>query len=106
MLFYASLRLFNWFTGDPKWDRDFWAEIICVVVHRHHTALRLTRPKRVLKLLVLPLLTSCVLSPVHRAVSLLKPAKELLQCSLPAAPACEDLPLLRGTPAALTEFDG
>jgi hypothetical protein len=65
MLFYASLRLFNWSTDDPKWDRDFWAEIIFVVAHRHHTALRLTRPKRVLKPLVLSPLTSCVLSPVH-----------------------------------------
>jgi hypothetical protein len=26
--------------------------------------------------------------------------------SLSAASACEDLPLLRGTPTALTEFDG
>lgn len=61
MLFHASLRLFNWSTGDPLWERDFSAEIIFVVAHRHHTALRLTRPKRVRKPLVLPLLTSCVL---------------------------------------------
>jgi hypothetical protein len=29
----------------------------------------------------------------------------LLRHSLPATPACEDLPLLRGTPAALTQLN-
>ena len=53
--------------------------------------------------MIFPLSTSC--GPLFIAVSLLKPAKGLLPRSLPAAPACENLPLLRGTPAALTQFD-
>jgi hypothetical protein len=40
------------------------------------------------------------------SASLLKPSERLLQRSLPAAPACEDLLLPRGAPAALTNFDG
>jgi hypothetical protein len=33
-------------------------------------------------------------------------SEELIWRSLPATPACEDLPLLRSTPAALAQFNG
>ena len=64
-----------------------------------------TTGKSLNPLVLLLLLTSCV-RPLCIAKSLLKSAKELLLPSLPTAPACEGLALLRGTPAALAEFNG
>jgi len=42
----------------------------------------------------------------HYRFLAMKPSNTHLQSSLPAAPAGEDLPLPRGAPAALTQFDG
>ena len=66
-------------------DSDFEANIIFVLAHRHQTALRPSAP-----------------------YSLRRRFRdgESIHRSLSTAPACKDLPLLNGTPATLTQFDG